>query len=435
MKRFFTLCMALLFAGSAFAQEVKQEEKKGPEFKYSINAVAYGVQGSQADVNWDYSNIRVRPTFSLSMGDIKAVMQFEIDQWFGKDAKKLDGSATTSADPGTDEKVVEVKHAYLEGSNVIIPKLTVSAGLNGYKFPWVVDNDFAMGNITYDFGMGKVSLIDLKVQENESVNQTYNETTGVKTKQNNDVDAYIIDLPIKIDAFKVRPMGMMIKSGKENTSYAEASLLNLALNASADFGIVALDATYANLSGTLNKDAVTGEKTKASGYAMDVAVDVKPMDMLKIGAYFTMTSGDDKATDDKDQAYMGIMHTLLGQAWMGRTYLIEEATTLGNSDTSFKMAYEDHGLTVYGINANVNVDKLKVFAQYAMISGTKKNLTTGKKKIGSEIDALISYEFTPKAEIFVELAYLMAGDKMEVGFYDQKAENVYQIGYGMKAKF
>jgi hypothetical protein len=25
MKRFFTLCMALLFAGSAFAQEVKQE--------------------------------------------------------------------------------------------------------------------------------------------------------------------------------------------------------------------------------------------------------------------------------------------------------------------------------------------------------------------------------------------------------------------------
>jgi hypothetical protein len=61
MKRFFTLCMALLFAGSAFAQEVKQEEKKGPEFKYSAKAWAYGVNGSQNDYQYDYAHTRLRP--------------------------------------------------------------------------------------------------------------------------------------------------------------------------------------------------------------------------------------------------------------------------------------------------------------------------------------------------------------------------------------
>lgn len=107
MKKFLVVLVALMFATGAFAQDAA---KKGAEFKYSVFGIAYGVMGSQGDAEWDYQHIRVRPMFTASNENVSAVVRLEIDQDFGAQTP----ANTTGADKGTDNKVVEVKWAYIQ---------------------------------------------------------------------------------------------------------------------------------------------------------------------------------------------------------------------------------------------------------------------------------------------------------------------------------
>ena len=269
MKRFFVVLMALLFAGSAFAQEVKTEEKKGPEFSFGLKGAIFGATGSQADFDYDYSHIRVRPTFTVNNDNVKGVITFEIDQDFGK----VGGTPDKGADAGTDNMVVEVKHAYLDAKDVIIPGLTLMGGLNEYSFPLVVKNDFALVKAGFDFGMGKVFLSYIAVEEIDKI-----ENTAADVKQNDDVDVYAVDLPLKFGSISVRPGLLYITAGDQSTLAAEAGLTNVALNVSGDMGMVVFNATGAYLTGDTNAT------NTAAAYAVDVNVDVKPADGIKAGA-------------------------------------------------------------------------------------------------------------------------------------------------------
>ncbi len=443
MKRFFTLCMALLFAGSAFAQEVKQEEKKGPEFKYSANAWVYGASGSQSDYEYDYAHVRVRPLFSLGNENIKIVTQLEIDQDFGRSSSSKDYAVydstdtatgdyitisddSASADPGTDNKVVEVKHAYIDAKDVIIPNLSLMGGLNGYKFPLVVDNDFALFKAGYNFGMGQINLSYIKIDEYDTASNT--ETDD---ELDDDATAYAFDLPIKFNGITVRPGVIYIKGGEQSSTFSETKLTNYALNVSADFGMVTFGATGAYMTGDLNSTKET------SAYGFDLGLDIKPVEGVKIGAFFTYGTGNDGSDATEDNSYFYNLNKVFGKtsnksgAPDGRLFLLENATVTSSAYNDFDSMDNALGYMSYGINAQANFDKIVLFAQFGMASTVEDN-AAGDSGIGSEIDLKASYEIAPKSTIFVEYGYFMAGDDMGVGLYT-KAENASQVAFGMTA--
>lgn len=430
MKRFFVVLMALLFAGSAFAQEVKTEEKKGPEFSYGLKGAIFGVKGANDDLAYDYSHIRVRPTLNVVNGNIKGVLTFEIDQDFGKEAGTktyTDSNGDTvavdvenpGADAGTDNKVIEVKHAYLDAKDVIIPGLSLMGGLNEYSFPLVVKNDFALVRAGFDFGMGKVFLGYIAIEEQDVI-----ENTAADVEDADDVDVYAVDLPLKFGAFGVRP-GFLYITGADQSTYAESKLKNIALNVNGDMGIVAFNASGAYLTGDTNATDT------ASAYAVDVNVDVKPAEGIKIGAFFTMGSGDDDTTDDEDKGYFSMMNTFLGSqkasfsangstssgAPDGRLFLFENATAASNGGVNYFDAMDnENGYMSYGLYAEAKMDNLALFAQFGMARLVKED-ADGDKAIGSEIDLKASYTIGPKTDLFVEAAYLISGDILEEKAY------------------
>ncbi|NLV67759.1 MAG: hypothetical protein GXY14_08810 [Spirochaetes bacterium] len=414
MKRFFVVLMALLFAGSAFAQEVKTEEKKGPEFSYGLKGAIFGVTGVNDDLAYDYSHIRVRPSLNVTNGNIKGVLTFEIDQDFGK------GDAVKNADPGTDNLAVEVKHAYLDAKDVIIPGLTLMGGLNEYSFPLVVKNDFALVRAGFDFGMGKVFVSYIAVEEQDVI-----ENTAADAEDADDVDVYAVDLPLKFDAISVRP-GLLYIVGGDQSTYAETGLTNVALNVSGDMGMVVFNVSGAYLTGDTNAT------NTAAAYAVDVNVDVKPVEGIKVGAFFTMGSGDDDAADDEEKNYFGIMNTFLGDnsnnpfaangktnsgAPDGRLFLFENASAASNGGVNYFDAMDNqNGYMSYGLYVEAKMDKLALFAQFGMANLVEDN-AAGDTAIGSEIDLRASYTIGSKTDLFVEAAYLVSGDILEENAY------------------
>mgnify|MGYP001364958610 CR=1 FL=1 len=406
MKKFFTVLMALLFAGSAFAQS---EEKKGPEFKFGLKGAVYGLTGGFGDMAWDYSHIRVRPGFTAANDNVKGVVTFEIDQDFG----------TPGADPGTDNLVVEVKHAYLDAKDVIIPGLTLMGGLNEYSFPLVVKNDFALVKAGFDFGMGSIFLSYIAVEEQDVI-----ENDALDVEDADDVDVYAVDLPLKFDAISVRP-GLLYIAGGDQASAAEAGLTNIALNVKGDMGMIVFNATGAYITGD------TSATDSASAYAVDLNIDVKPADGIKVGAFFTMGSGDDDTSDDEDKGYFNIMDSFLGSykapfdsagktssgAPDGRLLLLENASASSNGGVNYFDAMDAvYGYMSYGLYAEAKMDKLTAFVQFGMANYIEED-TNGNTAIGSEIDLKLAYTIGPKTDLFVEGAYLISADVLDDSAY------------------
>ena len=432
MKKFLTICMVLLFAGAAgnvFAQEVKAEEKKGPVFTYGLKGAAFGVTGTQEDFKYDYAHIRVRPGLSVVNENVKAVVTFEIDQNFG-------GPADDGADAGTDNKVVEVKHAYLEVNNTAgITGLKIMAGLNGYKFPLVVDNDFAMTQAGYDFGMGKVILTFIKIDENSAIEET---SAGVKQKT--DANVYAVDVPLKFGAIAVRPGLISIKGDKLSTTIPEASLMNYAVNVNGNMGLVGFNVSGAYLTGDVSSTV------KTSAYAMDAIVDIKPVDTLKISLFATYASGNDGKDATKDNSYFYNMNKVFGKnvsaadalagktssgVTDGRLFLLEYGYASAARDGGldyYDVMDNNSGYMSYGVSGEFKLDKLTAFAQFGMASLVEKD-GAGKTAIGSEIDLKVSYEVAPKTLVYAEFADIIAGD-VAIGQY-ATAKGAYQVAWGL----
>lgn len=430
MKKFLTICMALLFTGGAFAQEVKTEEKKAPAFTYGFKGYAFGVSGGQNDFAYDYAHIRVRPYLTVGSENVKGVVALEIDQDFGKEA------TDAGADPGTDNKVVEVKHAYMEAKDAVIPGLTLMAGLNGYMFPLVVDNDYAMFQAGYDFGMGKAIFSYIKIEEDSVV-----ENSAADVEDNKDIDAYALDLPIKLGSISVRPGVIAVKGGTESTNFSDASLMNYAINVKGDLGMVAFNASGAYLSGDINAD------TETSSYAFDANVDIKPVENVKIGAFITYATGDDDTVEtEENNGYFSVMNSVFGKnedssvagktssgVTDGRLYLIENGvgsiTRNGGLDY-YDVMDNEYGYMSYGLYAEGKFDKLTVFAQFGMASIVEDE-EAGDSALGSEIDLRVDYEIGPKTVVFAQYANFMAGDLLIGAGSATDAESGYEIAFGM----
>jgi len=417
MKKYLAVLIALLFATGAFAQEA---EKKAAEFKYSFFGIAYGVMGAQDKEEYDYSHVRVRPMFTIGNENVKGVVRFEIDQDYGET------SDSTGADKGTDNQVVEVKWAYMQVKDMLVQNLNFTMGLNAYYFPMVVDNDFAMTQAAYDFGMGKAIFTYMKIDE---FNVT--ENTDADVNQRDDAQVYAFDLPVKAGAINVRPGFMYISSSQDSSTgfdldlddvaditVSKAKLYNAALNVNGDFGVVGVDLTGAYLWGTVNQ---SGEEIDVAAYAYDALVTIKPVEGISLGLFATYTSGQDDG--DEVAAYDLVMDTFMG-ACDGRLFLVEAGGVAADGGhTQHDFTDTAAGLAIYGLSVEAAFGKATILAQYGYAS-IADDTYMGDSFIGHEIDFGASYEVAPATSLFCQFGYIVAGDIYE--------DDAYEFAYGLK---
>ena len=420
MKKFLVVLSALLIATGAFAQDAKKAD-----FNYSFFGIAYGVMGAQDEVEYDYSHIRVRPFFTVGNENVKGVVHLEIDQDYGRNSDDSSG-----ADKGTDNMVVEVKWAYLQVADMLIPNLTATMGLNAYYFPMVVDNDFAMTQLAYDFGMGKAIFTYIKIDELDK-----DETTATGDTKRDDAQAYAIDLPIKAGSINIRPGFLYITSGANaalgfdldddgtaDLTTSKAKLYNAALNVNGDFGMVGLDLTGAYLWGNVTE--TTEGKIDVAAYAFDALLTVKPAEGISLGLFATYTSGQDDG--EKLKAYDVVMDSYLG-ACDGRLFLLEAAGVAADGGHQpFDVTDTFAGLIVYGVNLEATFGKLALLAQYGYASVADDTFSGGESFIGHEFDLKAAYTVAPATTFFVEGGYIKAGDLI--------TDDAWEVAYGLTTK-
>ncbi len=399
MKRFIIILVTLLFSAGVYAQEAKQDtnqdvkkEESTAEFTFGMAAWTFGIYGAQGDLQYDYSHIRVRPSFTIAKENVEGVIILEIDQDFGKE------STEDGADAGTDNKVVEVKNAYLKGKDLFIPGFSLTGGLVAVFFPYVVDNDVAAFQVAYEMENFSATLGYIKLVEYSQA-----EVTAADVSQKEDAQVIDLDVTVKVDTINIRPAVMYMYSGKDANKFG---LWNGAVNVTGEIDIVSFDVTGSYLYG---KQDVTGG-TKYSGYSADAIVYIKPDDMLKIGVFGTWHSGDDADTADKDESYMATMDLVIGAA-DGRLFLIENGGIAGYGGTTY---YDETGialgLMLFGLNVEIKpVENLTIFVQGGYVSTSEKN-AAGDSYLGIEADLRVSYTIASATDIFVEGAYYMAGD-------------------------
>jgi len=348
--------------------------------------------------------------FSVSNENVSAVVRLEIDQDYGKTEPAPTNNQLDGADKGTDNKVAEVKWAYVQVKDVLIPNLTLTTGLKDYYYPLIVDNDFALTSASYDFGMGSVTLGYIKVDE-----YSVDEQDAAGNDVNTDVQSYVADVTVKAGNITARPAYFYTKD--ESSAYRVS---NYALNVAGDFGMVNVEATGAYLTLATEADDFTA-------YAYDLGVNVKPVEGLTIGLFTSYNSGT-TATDMDTVGFNATMDGLLG-APDGRLFLLEANSVDGNGGHQdyYDETQSEYGYAVYGINAEYVIGKVALFAQYGYMVSAEDN-TAGDSAIGSEIDGKISLEVAPATSLFVEIGYLMAGDDT---FY---ADNATQYAWGLTTK-
>jgi predicted porin len=320
----------------------------------------------------------------------------------------------------------------MEVKDIILKNLTINTGLNAYIFPLVADNDFAMTQAVYDFGIGKIDLAYIKQVEGQYTTQN---ATGIKT--DDDTNSYAAQLTLKFGSFSIIPALMYTKIGKDHEAfeptiandelaYHDGTLTNYGMTLNWASGPLTAGASFDYSKGRIKIDyedaAATDFKGDIATYAIDAIVGFKANDMIKLNAFYTMYSGDNNTADNKINSHIAIMDRFYC-APDGRLYLIDSGSaSLHSGVQPFDIGALNNGLMIYGINADITViNNLLLFAQYAYVTAAKKDKATGDNFIGQEIDLSASYKVGPGTSVFIQYGYIFAGDKT---FYTDNASEV-----------
>lgn len=414
MKKLMMIFMALLFAGNAFAQDSKSEEKKGINFNYSIwaNAFAATENTAKKDEQKEYSNIRIRPMFTLSNDNVSVVTRFEIDQFYGaKYTTSTIGNDVSYADPDGDEKAVELKWAYISVKDMIMPGLSMTAGLAEYKYSVGFKNDMPLFNLVYDAGIAKFDLAYIKFVEGN----TTDTAAGTGTKAEDDVQAYALKVPVKIGDITLTPSVLyltgeknVLKPVKEAVSTSlgyEQKLTMPALGVKAKFGDITLDADFQYITGEFKAAAASSDVT---AYAAFVNAGYKASDKLKINLFGLYSTGE----DDKADKVTSFQTASMDEIEVGPMFIINDYGYIEQAGISNEYDKAEEGIMMLGVSAELKIDKFTALAQlaYAMTTSDK---VVSETALGTEIDLRLSYEVAPKTSLWVEGAYLAAGKYIE----------------------
>ncbi len=421
MKKFMLVCAALLFSAVAFAQEVKQEAPKGPEFKYGVWANAFAITENTAakNLNKEYSEIRVRPMFTMGMDNVSVVTRFEIDQYFGSGGSTAvqgngSGSNAGYADPDGDQIAVEVKWAYINVKDFFITGLTATAGLAPYVYSIGYNNDMPQFNLVYDAGVVKVDLAYVKVEESDLTT----ETSGVPDKD--DVQMYSAKLPVKIGFITITPAVLYAKGERDRTlptltgTESVDTLLGY-YGSSGDLTktmpSIAIAVNTGDFSFTADFVYIMGENKSYDkdykAYAGYVTAGYKASDALSFNLFGIYTTGQDSSNDVTSfQAACG------DELEVGPLFIINDNGYINQVGVTNEYDKATEGLMAYGIGVNFKSGKFAALVQLAYATTTSNDIIKDKA-IGTEGDLRLAYEVGPKTSFWVEGAYIKAGKYIE----------------------
>ncbi len=435
MKKLMVVLMGLLFSASAFAQDAQ-----GPQFKYSVWANAFAVTETTAkkDEYKDYSNIRVRPMFTLTNENVSVVTRLEIDQYFGGnnntktfetdpggDDVEVDfgKNGNSYAGKGTDNYAVEVKNIYIDVKDMFMPGLSMRAGLAGFRYPIMFNEDAAIFNFSFVAGMAKIDLTYGKVWEGST---TEKKADGVDNKD--DQQFYSAKAAIKAGDITITP-AMLYAVGEEDSA-REYALMMPALSLGMKQGTLSVNADFVYVTGDYDK----ANKVDASAYAAFLNVGYKVSDALLVNVFGLYTTGENDKADERTSFKTA---STLDKVRVGTMFIMNDGGNITQVGISNEFDEATEGIMMFGLSASMKMDKLTVLGQIAYATTTSDKVVKDTA-IGTELNLRLAYEVAPKTSVWAEGAYLAAGDyvkAVQTGASLGKNDNPMYYALGVMTSF
>jgi len=309
---------------------------------------------------------------------------------------------------GADGIRVEVKNTYADFTPV--DNLNFKVGTQGATLSrcFMFDDDFSGAVVTYDFGNAKLPFLWMK----------YNEGGPGKDKNDEDMDAYVLNPEIAMGNITINPMVMyMTQETDPSKVYDSRDIYYLALNADLKTDKAKAWFTGIYQGGTEEVYASTTD-IDISSYLLALGGEVS---LGKAGLHGQVfyASGDDDAADTDQEAFI---------APQGRSYYWSEIMGYGIFDNQFSNNSPGDGITnITAANLGASFEampKLTLFADVWYAQLVEDVLAYNGKmenELGLEVDLRAQYMIFDNLALDVVGAYLAAGDAtgeddpMEIG--------------------
>lgn len=397
MKKFL-IAASVFIAGMTVSSAFAFENQFGGEWRTQAFTNKDFMPDEKRDVNQVWSRTRLFYTAKFS-DNFMFVNKFEMgDQVWGEPGYGKIGADGVS---------VEVKNTYADFTPV--DNLNFKLGTQGtiLSRSFLFDDDFSGAVVTYDMGQAKIPFLWIK----------YNEGGPGKDKNDEDMDAYVINPEISMGALTLNPMAMYMTQEKDPDGVFDSSdIYYLALNAEAKTNTLRGWFTGVYQGGT-REYLLNDTDIDISAYLLAAGAEMT-INQLGIHGQVFYASGDD-TPDTDDETFTPPP---------GRSYYWAEIMGLGMFDYQVSNNSPSDGISnITAANIGVSFkpdDRLTLGADlwYAQLvedvvayNGEMEN------ELGFEIDLKAQYMIFENLSLDVVGAYLAAGDAtgeddpMEIG--------------------
>ncbi len=168
---------------------------------------------------------------------------------------------------------------------------------------------------------------------------------------------------------------------------------------------------------------------KYRGYAYLVGLSYK-LDPVKLSLDYAYGSGDDNATDNKNKAFQTILSGVQNYTY---AYDYRAITAIGRTGTGLANTW----YVKLGGNADITKDLNADLNIYYLRAAKKVDATYDSKKIGTEVDAKLTYKIDKNLQYWVEGGYLFAGDlyKNVTTSATKNVDDAYAVRHGIELSF
>ncbi|MDI6744562.1 MAG: alginate export family protein [Thermodesulfovibrionales bacterium] len=269
-----------------------------------------------------------------------------------------------------------------------------------------------------------IGLLDIKLNE------------GV-TGSPDDTDAYVALFSYKSKSFNMS--GDITHLIDQDYNSKGLAMTNYGLRADTKVGPVGLKADVELQKGTSKPD--TGADTNFKGYAYLLGANYKAGDFT-LDLEYAVGSGDNNSSDNKVGTFVTALANTQKYTYV-YDYLTRTAGVTAPSAGASALGAANTGIantTFIKLGASGDVTKnLNLIANYYILRATKAVSTSGtynSKKIGSELDAKITYKLDKNLVYFVEGGYLWAGEFFKnITASAKSPDDAYSVRHGITLSF
>lgn len=403
MKRFLGLVLAVLFVfgftALAFAQDVKLtgEIKIWNWYRDNMSTGAgLSNNASTATPSQAFSMTRVRLGVDIKISDnVKGMIQLETGGLSEVTGAALTGAATAgdTADfygwgaLNAKQAGVNLREAWIlyTGSGL----LGVPAGLKIGHMPLILGhgkffNATRYGSDAIVLFADPTKQLHLGVLTLKVAEYTMADINAANTS---DVDVYAVVVTYKLD--DKNNIGVnYVRANDPDSTLALRRFQNLMLHATGEIGGFGYKAEADFQFGEVNQ-AVPVVKFKGSGVFLEVSKKLEP---VNIRMSYARGSGDNDNTDGKNKSFIVFLGPDMNIAWIYEYQIRSAAAT---SQGAFSAGTSTAGIcntTLYNLGLDTELAKDVKLALDAYILRATQTAANTSKKVGSEVDAKITYK-------------------------------------------